>query len=59
MKWPQRPPRYFGKFDSRREADEWIEEHRWMAIQPQDQADTAMPVSGTQRTSNVLSGCLL
>ena len=41
MRWPKRPPRYFGKFDSQREAEEWIEAHRWMSAQRQEPDDAA------------------
>jgi hypothetical protein len=33
MTWPEHGPRYFGKFDSRADAEKWIEEHRWLATQ--------------------------
>ena len=39
MKWPHSPPRYFGNFDSQREAEKWIEEHRWMTTRRQEPAD--------------------
>lgn len=36
MKWPRRPSRYFGKFHSQSEAEEWIEKHRWLSAQRQE-----------------------
>jgi len=33
MAWPHSQPRYFGKFDSRAEAEEWIEKHDWLTKQ--------------------------
>jgi len=36
MKWPGRASRYFGKFHSQSEAEEWIEEHRWLSAQRQE-----------------------
>jgi hypothetical protein len=37
LTWPGRGrvPRLFGKFDSRAEAEKWIEEHHWLAAQSQ------------------------
>jgi hypothetical protein len=34
--WPNRTPRFFGKFGSQAEAEKWIEEHRWLTAQPQE-----------------------
>jgi hypothetical protein len=36
MALPGRSSRYFGLFHSRREAEKWIEEHRWLAKQSQE-----------------------
>jgi len=33
MTWSQHPARYFGKFDSKAEAERWIAEHRWLTKQ--------------------------
>jgi hypothetical protein len=41
MKWPKRPSRYFGKFHSQSEAEEWIEAHCWMSAQRQEPDDEA------------------
>lgn len=41
MKWPKRPSRYFGKFHSQSEAEEWIEKHRWLSAQRQEPDDEA------------------
>jgi O-methyltransferase involved in polyketide biosynthesis len=30
MAWPDSNPRYFGKFNSRTEAEKWIAEHQWL-----------------------------
>ena len=30
MAWPNRTPRFFGKFDSQAEAEKWIADHRWL-----------------------------
>ena len=30
IKWPDAAPRYFGKFNSRTDAEQWIDEHRWL-----------------------------
>ncbi len=35
MIWPKRPKRYFGRFDSKAEAERWIAEHRWLAVERQ------------------------
>ena len=43
MKWPHRPSRYFGNFDSQREAENWIEKHRWMTTQRQETNDEVLP----------------
>jgi hypothetical protein len=34
--WPNKTPHYFGKFQSRAEAEKWIEEHRWLTEQAQE-----------------------
>ena len=34
--WPNRTPRYFGKFHSRAEAEKWIAEHHWLIKQSQE-----------------------
>jgi hypothetical protein len=36
MKWPKHASRYFGEFHSQSEAEEWIEEHRWMSARRQE-----------------------
>jgi hypothetical protein len=36
MAWPESHPRYFGKFDSRAEAEKWIEKHDWLTEQNQE-----------------------
>jgi len=33
MAWPGRIPRFFGKFDSKAEAEKWIAEHHWLTEQ--------------------------
>jgi hypothetical protein len=35
MAWPNNAVRFFGKFLSRREAEKWIEKHRWLSKQNQ------------------------
>jgi hypothetical protein len=34
--WPNKTPHYFGKFQSREEAEKWIEKHRWLREQAQE-----------------------
>ncbi len=51
MAWPKRNPRYFGRFDSRAEAEKWIKEHRWVA----DQAVRDSPVEISKGTTTLLS----
>jgi hypothetical protein len=34
--WPKHTPRYFGKFNSQVEAEEWITQHRWLTKQRQE-----------------------
>jgi hypothetical protein len=34
--WPNRTPRFFGKFGSQAEAKKWVEKHRWLTAQPQE-----------------------
>jgi hypothetical protein len=36
LAWPERSPRYFGKFDSQAAAEKWIEDHRWLTTQRQE-----------------------
>jgi hypothetical protein len=43
--WRNKRPRYsryFGKFQSREEAEKWIEKHRWLTEQAQE-LDEAQP----------------
>jgi len=40
--WPNKPLHFFGKFLSQAEAETWIEQHRWLTEQPQEQ-DVAPP----------------
>jgi hypothetical protein len=45
MAWANKRPRYsryFGKFQSREEAEKWIEKHRWLTEQTQE-LDEAQP----------------
>jgi hypothetical protein len=37
--WPNKTPHYFGKFQSREEAEKWIEKHRWLTEQAQDSGE--------------------
>jgi hypothetical protein len=41
MKWPHRPLRYFGNFDSKRDAEKWIEAHHWLTTQRREDAEAA------------------
>jgi hypothetical protein len=34
--WPDATPRYFGKFETQAEAEQWIEQHRWLTEQSQE-----------------------
>jgi len=34
--WPNRPSRYFGKFETKQDAEKWISEHRWMTEMRQE-----------------------
>jgi hypothetical protein len=45
MAWPDHPPRLFGKFASKAEAEEWIAEHHWLTEQskPAPDAPEAKP----------------
>jgi hypothetical protein len=36
MTWPNKTPRFFGRFESEADAERWIEEHRWLTTQPQE-----------------------
>jgi hypothetical protein len=36
LAWPKRTPHYFGKFQSRTEAERWIAEHHWLTEQRQE-----------------------
>jgi hypothetical protein len=36
LAWPNHTPRYFGKFNSQVEAEEWIRQHRWLTEQRQE-----------------------
>jgi hypothetical protein len=38
--WPTTTPRYFGKFKSQAEAQQWIEQHRWLTDQAQEPHET-------------------
>ena len=40
LAWPTHPRRYFGKFQSKKEAEKWIEQHRWLTKQPREPDDT-------------------
>jgi hypothetical protein len=35
MKWSHQQPRYFGKFQSKEEAEKWIAAHHWLTTRPQ------------------------
>lgn len=47
MKWPGRPIRHFGRFESEAEAIRWIAEHRWLEKQnlerPPETTDSITP----------------
>jgi hypothetical protein len=34
--WPNKTPHFFGRFQSKEEAEKWIEQHHWMTKQPQE-----------------------
>jgi hypothetical protein len=34
--WPNKTPHFFGKFQTREEAEHWIAEHHWMTKQQQE-----------------------
>ena len=44
--WPNGTKRYFGKFDTEREAGEWIYDHRWLTTQVTNKAATLNEPSG-------------
>ncbi len=33
LAWPNATPRIFGRFDTKAEAEKWIEKHRWLQHQ--------------------------
>jgi hypothetical protein len=35
LAWPDAGPRYFGKFQSKEEAEKWIAAHHWLTTRPQ------------------------
>jgi hypothetical protein len=43
MAWPDSSPRYFGKFDSRAEAEKWIKKHDWLTKQKPDEKPIQKP----------------
>jgi hypothetical protein len=45
--WPNKTPHFFGKFQSQKEAEIWIEQHRWLIKQPQEPEET--PASSADR----------
>jgi hypothetical protein len=34
--WPGKTPHYFGRFQTKAEAEKWIEQHHWMTEQRQE-----------------------
>jgi hypothetical protein len=34
--WPNKTPHFFGKFQTKAEAEKWIERHHWMTEQRQE-----------------------
>ena len=34
--WPNKTPHYFGKFETKEKAEQWIAEHHWMTEQRQE-----------------------
>jgi hypothetical protein len=34
--WPNKTPHYFGKFQTKKEAEKWIEQHHWMTEQREE-----------------------
>jgi hypothetical protein len=36
LAWARKTPHYFGKFETKREAEQWIADHHWMTEQPQE-----------------------
>jgi hypothetical protein len=34
--WPNKTPHYFGKFQNKKEAEKWIEQHHWMTEQREE-----------------------
>jgi hypothetical protein len=49
---PHTKPRYFGKFQTKAEAQKWIERHHWMTEQRQE-PDLAMSTSVSRRRSHL------
>jgi hypothetical protein len=43
LAWPDRTPRYFGKFDSQEEALKWITRHEWLTRQGQATDEMIQP----------------
>jgi hypothetical protein len=35
LAWPNKHPHFFGRFDTKAEAEKWIEQHRWLMEQRQ------------------------
>ena len=36
LAWPRKTPHYFGKFQTKEEAEQWIAEHHWLSEQRQE-----------------------
>jgi hypothetical protein len=47
--WPNKTPRYFGKFPSQAEAEKWIANHHWLTERDQepdeDEEQPSMPLA--------------
>jgi hypothetical protein len=42
LAWPNKTPHFFGKFQTKEEAEHWIAEHHWMSkqhLEPDEPAD--------------------
>ncbi len=41
LAWPNKTPHFFGKFQTKEEAEHWIAEHHWMTKQHQEPDEPA------------------
>jgi hypothetical protein len=49
--WPLGRPHYFGKFDSKQDAIEWIAAHSWLTAPATDETTDNPPITGQAQSS--------